>query len=362
MTLYLYGIIFILIDFILIKSKVKVPPFFFFFGAFLIMGFQDAIGGDYIGSKSVYEAVGAGKESYRSDEFIWRALVYFFSKIGAPFWLFIAFQAFINTYIISKFTGKYIPDRRFWVFAFTLFYFTFNYMMFHMTGMRQSFSIEMCLLSVILFDEKKYAPSVACFIIARFIHSAAIMMVPVIIAIYFLEKSKWLLKSVSNLYIAIFLIAVFAFAFTNKSLIVDWLVKTVLMQDMGGFENYIRELNEDTTANLIYVYNFILLCLAVYMMLRMDGIYKIFMLMTAISCITSALFVGSGTLYRVFLYFEIFNVVTIPLIVRYFFKINKAIGIVLIIFFISYAFKTSLPFIQGAQDYHHYDNYRFIFQ
>ena len=365
MTLYIYGVLFVLIDYILYKSRANVPPFFYFFGAFLIMGFQDAAGGDYLASMKVYNSIDVGIGAYRSDEFLWRFLNLTFNRLGIPFWGFILFQSLINTAIISKFASKYIADRRYWILAFAIFYFTFNYMMFHMTGMRQSFALELCLLSVILFDEKKYLHSIMVLLAGRFVHSSAIIMLIVVLFVYLMEtkRFKWLLNIVSSKFAAIILIAIFVFVYINKALLSEVIVTKVLQQDMGGFENYIRELSDTSySSDLIYLYNIILLCLSLFMMTKVVGICKIFMLLTAISSISAVIFVGAGSLFRVFLYFEIFNVVTIPLIIQYFFKINKIMGVLLIIFFIAYAFKTSMPYMVGEQEYHHYNNYHFIFQ
>ena len=120
MLLYFYGILFLLIDFFIYKNR-KVSPFMFFFGIFLIMGFQDAIGTDYMGSKEIYEKIGSGGTGYREDEFGWRTINYLFSACGLPFSFFILIQAFVNTYIISALTAIYIKDRAFWLLTFELF-------------------------------------------------------------------------------------------------------------------------------------------------------------------------------------------------------------------------------------------------
>lgn len=362
MLLYIYGILFLLLNLLFYKSKTKVSPFLFFMGVFIVMGFQDAIGTDYIGAKGLYEIIGRGGTGFREDEFGWRILNYMFSSIGLPFSVFICFQAFFNTYILSTFTSQYLKDKGYWFLSFALFYYTFDYMMFHMTGFRQSFAMELCVLCVILVDKEKWHLSLLCLLLARSIHTTAMIMLPVIPIAYLLKYSKWVSKIVSSKILSIALVFLFLATYISKHFFADFLQLFVLGQDMGGYEHYIEELTSDDTVYLIVMYNGILLLLSLYMMNKMEGIYKFLMLMTTISCITSVLFVGSGSLFRLSIYFSIFNIVTIPLIVQFFYKKNKLVGLLLVLFFMAYAIKTSMPYTFGQIGNNHFNDYRFIFQ
>lgn len=363
MFIFIFGIIFAIIDWFLYKQAPKINAFWYFFGAFLIMGFQDSVSVDYSRYELLfYQMADSGDNMYKANEYGWAYLYKFFS--WGEFWMVVLFKSIVETIIISKLVNKYIKDRKYWILAFLVYYYTFDFMMFTMTGMRQGLAIQLCVLSFIMMDEKKVCYSLLAIFAANTIHSASLIMLPVLPVVYFLYKYPKILNFLANKILLISIPIIFLILNLKRTLIQEILQPIMLQQDFHGLEGYFRQMESVQIVYLLVLYNFVLVCLASYMMSKTHDIVRIIMLFTIISSMSNVIFAQQADLYRAFIYFEIFNVISIPVIVEHFRKkLGLTISMILIIFFLGYSFKTFTPYaFTGGYGFGHYNNYKFIFE
>ena len=70
---------------------------------------------------------------------------------------------------------------------------------------------------------------------------------------------------------------------------------------------------------------------------------------------------GMGSLPRIAMFYIVFNILTYPKLVEVVsHKYGKTVALVLIVFLVGYAIKTSLPWITGT-DGDQFGTYRFVF-
>lgn len=367
MLIYLLGILFVLLDIYFYQNKPRIKPFWYFVGAFIIMAFQDGVGVDFPGyERSFYEINSKGENINRSGEYGWFWINYMFGILGPlGFRTMIVFLSYIEVSAMARATAKYLNDRRYWILAFALFYFTFNGMMFHMTGLRQALAMQMFVLSLIYVGDSKLVKSALCIFIASIVHTSAFIGFPILMMAYFFTRKEWVLRFLVNKYTALSLVAIFVILFVNKSLIVEAFKLLIMSQSMeGDVQIQIQVLQSEDYVLLYVIYQFILLCLAAITISKVDGFKRIILFTTCLACIFMMVFdPQSGTLFRVGLYYEIFNVFSIPIIVQHFHKnVNKFAALLLLVFFLGYGLKTSLPYIDGTITAGHYNEYRFILQ
>lgn len=361
MKILIIGIILTLLSFIF---KKKYSPFFGFFFVLLIMGLQYGVEGDYYRYKNQFAEIQLGwSDSNDFYDIGWFYLNKFFSFTSFPFLVFII--SFVQYIILAIIATNYISKPYQYISA-ILFFFTFSFMLLQMKAIRQGLSVELCMAVFLYLDKKKLWSSLLIFIIAFLIHNSAIIMAPFIILFYFIHKLNWFENPIiRNIFYNPIIITTLYFVayFFKKTILNDYLFSLAYSTEILRFSNYFHDIEFQFNISwLIVLYNAFIVFTITWFYKYTSPSMRFFFIISIIAAFCDMLFFGIGTLSRILMFFSIFNIIVYPNIVELAKKkFGSAVSFLLIIIYVSYAIKTSLPWMLES-DGDRFGTYKYIFQ
>lgn len=179
-------------------------------------------------------------------------------NLGIGFWVFTCLCKMWSFVLTYKLFERYVPNKYFYL-ALMIYVATASLYLYIDAPFRNMIAISIFLFSVRYIEERRLAKYLLCMLVAVFIHSTALIMLPV----YFIAHAKW-----SNwLYGGLYLFALIVFSFTQQ--IFDLLGKLFasipfIMSNIQGYGQ-----NEDFAQNdAIFTFGgiirIIVLCLLLY--------------------------------------------------------------------------------------------------
>ena len=372
------GIALIIASLILQKNK-KISPYWGFILVFLIMGFQEGVEGDFMGYKTTFNSLGAvSGTSVVGDayEWGWYYLMLVFSIF--PFWFFVMSLAGFQSLVLVKYSQTY-EKHEFLYLGPILFFFTFNMMLMQMKAMGQGVAIEMMILSFLLVDKtrKPWWPAIIA-LFAFTIHNSALILWPFLLLYYLVKKSgnsNAVLKLFDRRLLPYIMTGIYIFLYVIKQSFLGQYLTPLAFDMMEGsglhYSGYLDDMNtaeglssflEDSTSSpLIVAYDGIIVFLVSWFYQYASPRMRVLSLMSILAAIGDMLFFGLGALYRVFMYFTVFNIVVYPALVKQIkLKYGGIWALALIILLIAYAMKTSVPWMLEAEA-GRFGTYHFVF-
>ena len=366
------GILLIIASLALQRNK-KLPPYWGFILVFLIMGFQEGVLGDFMNYKESYEAAARGiaYSGTAEEDSVWLFLNSILSKI-IPFWLFVALMSGFQCWVLFIVGRKYGSKEYGWLGP-ILFFFTFYMMLIQMKAMRQGLATEIVVLSYYMTTQKKgFWKSIVLLLIAYFVHHSTIAAVPLVALQLFVANKKELDKdnktnsTVVGSSFPIVMVGLYLFVYYLKALFLgDWLMGlSLFIGDDFRFVGYLdkeqRFVGEEISM-LIVLYDAIMVFLCSWFMQRTTRRYKILAIASIVGCFLDMLLFGMGSLPRIAMFYIVYNIYTYPKLTELVSqKYGKLASLVLIVFLVGYALKTSLPWILEA-DEGRFGTYHFVF-
>ena len=367
------GVLLIMLSLAFQKNK-KIQPYWGFLIVFIIMGFQEGVQGDFMGYKESFQIMARGGvyDSVTSEnDYVWLFLTKLFSSF-MPFWMFVILLAGFECGVLYKVGNNYGSKEYGWVGP-VLFFFTFYMMLIQMKAMRQGLATEIVVLAYYLSDKKKgFWWSIALMALAMFVHHSTLAAVPFIALQLVVSRKKDWDKEVkrSNFvmkdFFPLLMVGAYLFVYYLKaSFLGDWLSQlAILMGDdvqlVGYLEKEQRFLDQGVSS-LIILYDGVMVFLCSWFMQRTDRRYRVLAIASIIGCFLDMLLFGMGSLPRIAMFYIVFNILTYPKLVEVVsHKYGKTVALVLIVFLVGYAVKTSLPWITGT-DGDQFGTYRFVF-
>lgn len=368
----------ILLIAISLLTEKKYKPYVGFAFVLLIMGFQSGVEGDFMSYQDTFNFIaqsGRIDRTVESEPLFW-ILMKLFSWM--PWWLFLFIISFFQVYILYIFVRKYTVKEYQFLSA-ILFFFTFNMMLMQMKALRQGFAIELMMLAFIMIDvlkQKKWL-CVIPVLLSYLTHNSSLIIAPFILLYYIVNRYPHLLtkenwkKNKSSLFPLIMTGIYFFMYFVKMTFLNQYLAPLVLLSagDEARFAGYFdpfntregMENNLNEISLLIVLYDALIVYLVSWYYRGADSRMRVFCWISIVAAFGDMLFFGAGTLPRMFMYYNVFNLAVYPAIAE---ALRKRYGPVVAMFFIvllfGYAIKTSLPWIVGT-DEGRFGTYQFVF-
>jgi len=182
---------------------------FSFFLIFLFLALRYNYGNDYTSYLSGFIKINSyNKVDYFDKYYVVEPGWILLNRIFRPFGFFamIAVLALFNCVIYYLLIKKYVPVKYYWI-AIFLYVFTPGFMLTHISAMRQSVSIALFLFSLDFLYRRAPIRYFAIIIVASFIHTSAMILLPV----YLLTYAKWRINKVTIAVIVALFLLIFIF-------------------------------------------------------------------------------------------------------------------------------------------------------
>jgi hypothetical protein len=170
-----------------------------------------------------------------SAEISWLILNLLFKPLG--FRSFVLFNTFLLCGVMYYLIKRFVPSNWRW-FAVFIFLFDTNQFLLNLSMLRQSMSISLMALAIVMMYDKKWIISIVISMIAFTVHRTAFIMIPfVLLAIFNNEKiTKWAIISVVSL------VAVCVFSMDTLTPYLFELLQTDVIQD--AYREHLDEIEQ----------------------------------------------------------------------------------------------------------------------
>ncbi len=367
------GVLLIILSIVFRKSK-TISPYWGFLIVFLIMGFQEGVEGDFMGYKQEWQIFSTNSNAEirtAETDMLWQAIYHYLAPV-MPFWLFIILMSGFECWVLWIVCKKYGSREYGWIGP-ILFFFTFYMMLIEMKALRQGLAAEMCMFAYFLADKKKrgWLWSIIIAVSATFIHTSAVVAVPfVVLQIIMVKRERERMDIEKSgrhtLTLPLILVAVYLVVYYLKATSLGgWLTSMALIFDSNSLASYLegeqKYLNNEVSP-LIIMYDAVMVFLCTWFMQRTSRRYQILSIAAIIGCFLDMLLFGLGSLPRIATYYLIYDVLVYPKLTEMVsHKYGKPVALVLTVFLIGYAIKTSLPMIVGTDGPFAFASYHFVF-
>ena len=203
------AVFFALLDSIKLSGK---GLLFSFITLFIFLAIRFDYGNDYLMYQYFFDDLNSGKygdlgKAGEHFETGYTLLNFIFKYFG--FEALIMFLSIINVATIYKIIKTYVPREYYWLAVF-IYVFNADFMLIHLSALRQMTAIMIMFLSLNYLFNKKYIKYIFCVLLAYLFHTSAIFLVILIPITYFdwTKKTSSLIIS-SILYFSFFLLSNF---------------------------------------------------------------------------------------------------------------------------------------------------------
>ena len=359
MIIFYTGIILVLYC---LLSKKKYNPTIAFLFVLLIMGFQSNVVGDYYAYKASFKSLDIRTAV---DEPLWALLITLFRRTSFPVFIFCVslFQYGVLVYCAKVFASKTWYDRLTPV----LFFSTFLLMLMQMKALRQGLAVDLCLLSTaLIYERKKWYWAAAPLCAAYFIHNSAMVFFPFAAGYYFWlkyldKKPQKIHPPKKYLKQAIIAVVVFLLITFYKTLSYEFLQHSFMGLVDNRLVGYLDNIEEFELSWLWVLYDSIIVFFSVLSMGIMNRRLRPLVLLLYIGAVLEILFTGVGSLFRLSMFFVVYNIYVLPYTAKFIRQKYGDLGVcAFIILLIGYAVKSALPWVLTTE-YDRFGFYNFVF-
>ena len=322
---------------------------------FIFLAIRKDYGNDYIMYSDFYKLLSQNyvKFSNLKDyddhfEIGWRYLNKIFSTIGFSFNSFLIVLSFANCFIFYKFIKKYVPQNYYWL-AIFIYVFNPDFMLIHLSAIRQLLAILIIIYAIPLVYEKKYIKFIILVLFSTLFHTSALFALFLVL----ISLINWK-YSVRN---TIILSVVYLSLFVVSAAVSDFMNSVVGLY----FDRYsvYSEGEGKVKTGLGFFVIFILIIFLLTSKKNMSKDEQLLNNMTIFSLLMSVIGINLMMVYRLNMYYTPISIVTLPLMVHYtkdFFQ--KRLLILVLVFFYLYSFYN---FFQSEIYGEFYEKYYTIF-
>jgi len=223
-TFFTIGTVILVISSFAIRTgKAKLGLFVSFILIFLFLALRYNYGNDYPGYLDQFNRINI--HNFQSlipyRDLGWLTLIILFKPLG--FFSMVIFLAFVNCVIYYRLIVRYVDRSYYWL-ALLIYFFDSNFLLIHLSAMRQSLSIAIFLISLQYILQKKYLVSAALILLSLSFHASALLLFPVIFISILTYKVRLGRINIGILLASFVLLFIFGYLF--KPMLLD-LVKSV---------------------------------------------------------------------------------------------------------------------------------------
>ena len=277
----------------------------------------------------------------------WRVLNKTFSYLNLNFNSFITFLSLINVLVIYRFIKKYVPEEYYW-FAVFLYVFNSDFLLIHLSAIRQMLAIMMVLFTIELVIRRKYFWFLIVLYITYTLHTSSLFLL-ILIPISMLD----LKYSLRNFFILIF---IYFALFLLGSFFGD-LVNLIVGNYFDRYSTYTSD-EGAVTSGLGLMVNFIFMASLFYAKKYIPQDKQFFINVSIISILLGVLAIKVMMVYRLNMYFMPFTLISFPLMLYYLKDFIYKTGILLLIMafylYSFYNFFYSEIYSEFYMEYHTY--------
>lgn len=254
-------------------------------------------GNDYMSYYWIHEAINEGRQSSLGNgDLLYQTL----NLVIPNFYVFIAFISFFYICTIAYLIKNNLYRSEYW-FAVLLLLINPYLFLVHLSSLRQTIAICFIVIAVHFITKGKFVLYFLFIAIAIGFHQSALIMLPVF---FLLNKNKINVMKVITIFVIV-LLMLFTPLF---DLIINWLLKYF----PSGYSYYYEQgLKNSIRATLISSFFFILIILNIN---KLNGKELIYGKLSLVSTILALLAYKVSMITRIGMYFDIFLIITIPLI------------------------------------------------
>lgn len=267
-----------------------------FFILFIFAAIRYGYGNDYFGYEDGYNSIHAGYHT------IFEPLYVQINKLCPSFEFVVIISSICSILPAYYLINRYVCKKYQWI---SIFIFVFNPYIFLMglSAIRQTMALSLFILAINFSKNKRIFPYIICITLACFIHVSAIILLP----FYFLANKKHIDKR----WILIVLLGLLFMIVYGKDI-----VNSILQSFAGELSvNYSYYLLEEKSNSLrsIILTSITLIYIAINIP-HLEGSTLMFSKLYFIGCIFGILAYHVSMLTRFQMYFDIFSIVSIPMI------------------------------------------------
>lgn len=263
---------------------------------FLFLALRFNYGNDYMGYFDIHSALSAGLPAWGQNDILFKNL----NVLIPNFYIFIAVISLFYIYTIYFLISKNLNVRRYW-FAILILLINPYLFLVHSSSIRQTLAICFFVFAVHFATQKKIAWYIVFVLLATGMHTSAIILLPVY---FILNEKKITKKQIIVIFISLgILIATPAF---------DLLANKILEYMPGHYRIYYDQgLENSLRATLLSSFFFFFI---IFNLKLLKGKEIIYAKLALIATIVSLLAFKVSMITRVGMYFEIFMIISIPII------------------------------------------------
>lgn len=296
-----------------LRTPNRITPniYFAFLPILIFLAFRYDYGNDYLAYLDIFDDLVLNSTSI-SDLQYWHVEPgwVFLNNLFAPFGFYtmVAIISLTTTYIYATTIKEYVVPKYYWL-AIFLYVFVPDNLLIQASAIRQSLSIAIVVWSFRYLVQARLLLFVGSVMLASTFHASSLIILPFYFVRYLMPCfNKNLVVPAAMLYISLFF---FAPSITNTVFNLE------LLNKFETFSNYIKYDNEGTPGSGIgIIVQGIYLCMLTYFSSSLDFKHKLVIAMSAIGVLTIPFSVHVGMIYRIGFYFTIFNVLSIPILLR----------------------------------------------
>lgn len=237
-------------------------------------------------------------------EYLWRVLNKLFSYLGLNFFSLIATISLLNVIVFYKLIKEYVPIEYYWLAVF-IFAFTPDFMLIHLSAIRQLLAILIMLVSLKFLQKKQYYRFIIAVIIAYFFHSSSLVLLLLIpLSMLKLKTNNMMIIIISALYFSLFFLANQFSSF----------ISTITSSYADRYDLYKDETGE-VNSGLGFLLSFIYLIFTLAVYKYANDKQKLILKIAIFSILLSCMGIKVMMIYRVNMYFTPTLILTFPIVV-----------------------------------------------
>lgn len=257
-------------------------------------------GNDYASYRIAFDKIHMGWSSPFEDQILFN----FLNAITPNFYLFIAITSVLTIYPVYKLLSLCVEEKYAWIGVLVYCINPYLFLM-SLSAIRQSVATGMFIVACYFGYKRKPIPYLIIVLLASLVHASAIILLP----FYFIANDRKMGKVQVLIIITVFLILLVSGDVFN-----DLMEKFIEMFDNTQYEHYVEEGDSNSLrATLLSSIFFVYVAINVP---RLKGAALASSKLYLIGCICSVLAFRLSMLTRVQMYFDIFSIVSIPLIIK----------------------------------------------
>lgn len=257
-------------------------------------------GNDYMSYFRHFENIKAGY-NYFTKELLYAAL----NTVAPNYYILIAITSILTIFPVYKIITKYVNPNEMWIAV--LIYCVNPYLfLMSLSAIRQSLATTCFIIAIVFSYRHKPVSYIFTLIVACLFHRSAIVLLP----FYFWANDRKV--TVAQVWIIIGILFALLISSSLLNNILEWFLAFL---DDTSYENYFSQQTTNTLRATLLSSFFL-----VYVLLnlpRLDGYTLLFTKLYLVGCVFSVLAFRLSMLTRIQMYFDVFSVVSIPMLISF---------------------------------------------